>query len=99
MFLSIIFFLAFEIFAFYFKLFEIYDYKLNCNKTLTIEIGPFGRWPPKKFLPFFTEKHLFSDAIEKIGGSGALQFRKARMKARNGRYIDYGHVLSSLIRP
>ena len=43
-------------------------------------------WPPKKILPFFSEKHLFSDAIGKIGGSGALQFRKARMKARNGRY-------------
>ena len=42
---------------------------------------------PQKFLLFFSEKHLFSDAIEKIGGCWALHFPKARMKAQNGRYI------------
>ena len=87
MFLSIIFFLTFEIFAFYLKLFEICDDKSNCNKTLTIEIGPFRRWPRKKILLFFSENDLFSDAIEKIGGCWALHFPKARMKARNGPYM------------
>ena len=76
--------MAFEIFAFYLKLFEICDYKSNCNKTLTIDIGPFRRWPPKKIFIFFSENDLFSDAIEKIGGCWALHFPKALMKARNG---------------
>ena len=53
------FFLAFEIFAFYLKLFEIYDYKSNCNKTLTIEIGPLGGGRPKKFYHFFQKSIYF----------------------------------------
>ena len=80
--------MAFDIFAFCLNLFEICDYKSNCNKTLTIEIGPFGRWAAKKILQFFSENDLLSDAIEKIGGSGAHHFPKARMKARNGPYIS-----------
>ena len=40
----------------------------------------------KKILSFFSEQHLFSDTIEKIGGRGAPQFRKARMKAWNEPY-------------
>ena len=72
--------MAFEIFAFYLKLFEICDYKSNCNKTLTIEIGPFRRWPPKKILLFFSENDLFSDAIEKIGVDEHSIFQKRELK-------------------